>query len=321
MNILTLFERVLLPRLRGIDTKDFFNRVLSERKGNIPANFFPIDIWKENLSLGRVNFDDPKTREIFFHYSVGYTWAVTKPEYKIPEKLLPEIIDSEFPSTLPLAVLKTLPHWTGYVDLSQCPIKDGYGTDIEGFFITTVEHWSGRKGVTLLFPYDDTNAFPAAIFFPTDTPGLTMGDVLLVDPTIQRGMADLGVSGEEGLAALRKDGTITVFEKLLNVALFVAHEFGVEDNEKLSIEWKGKSLRRNGKHYSLRFLNAHKVLRVGERYVTERVYNGRINRHGRAATVRRAHWHGYWTGPRDDPEKRVLKVLWSKATVVAGTRK
>jgi hypothetical protein len=34
--------------------------------------------------------------------------------------------------------------------------------------------------------------------------------------------------------------------------------------------------------------------------------------------IRRAHWHGYWTGPKKEPEKRKFKLLWLHPILVGG---
>lgn len=39
----------------------------------------------------------------------------------------------------------------------------------------------------------------------------------------------------------------------------------------------------------------------------------------RAAHMRRAHWHHYWTGPRDQPENRKIILHWAAPTFVSGT--
>lgn len=39
----------------------------------------------------------------------------------------------------------------------------------------------------------------------------------------------------------------------------------------------------------------------------------------RAAHMRRAHWHHYWTGPRDQPENRKIILHWVAPTFVSGT--
>jgi hypothetical protein len=32
--------------------------------------------------------------------------------------------------------------------------------------------------------------------------------------------------------------------------------------------------------------------------------------HGKRPHMRKSHWHGYWTGPKKDPDKRKFTLLW-----------
>lgn len=318
MNILETVEKTLLPRLRAWDAKDFFNRILTETKGEIPPYFYPLEIWGENRGFQKgIDFSNLYYREMFWHASMTYCWQITKPEYQIPSELLADVLDSEFNGKLPLTVLKTIPHWTGYVDLSACPIKHPLPEEplIEGIFLSTVTHWSGKEGLTIVYPYND-GGFPQTLFFPFDE-GLTLEEVIASDPTIIRAAKEHNLDAEAAADILMRDGYRETYTKLLNVALFVAQEYDQQDAADFRNTFRLTKMKRSGKHYSLRFLNAHRKFPVGFDYLEEMEKRKKGQKtHGRAAHIRRAHWHYYLVGKRDAERKYILK--WLKAIVVSG---
>lgn len=322
MKILETVEKTLLPRLRAWDAKDFFNRILTEKKGEVPPYFYPIEIWGENRNWNnKIDLTNPYYREIFWHMSMAYCWQITKPEYQIPTELLPDVLDSEFNGKLPLSVLKTIPHWTGYVDLSACPIKHPLPEEptIEGIFLSTVTHWSGKEGLTIVYPYND-NGFPQTLFFPFDE-GLTLEEIIASDPTIVRAAKEYNIDTVKAVDILMRDGYRETYTKLLNVALFVAQEYELQDRADFRNTFRLTQMKRSGKHYSLRFLNAHRKFPVGVDYLEEIEKRKKGQKTtGRAAHIRRAHWHGYWTGARNSPNRQ-LKIKWIRTSVVSGSSK
>lgn len=321
MNILESVEKILLPRIRDWDAKDFFNRIITEKKGEIPPYFFPLEIWGENKGWNKpLDFSKKSVREMFWHASVTYSWMITKAEYVIPEILLPEILRSEFNGKLPLSVLRTIPHWTGYVNLSAFPIKQVLDDEpvIDGIFLSTVTHWGGKDGLTICYPYNE-DGWPQTLFFPFDG-DMTLEDVVREDPTIIRAAKELNITIDQAVEKLMDEGYGRVYTQLLNIALFVAQEYELQDRADFRNTHRLTQMKRTGKRYSLRFLNAHRKFPVGEDYLEpleSRQKGGKT--YGRVTHVRRAHWHGYWTGARNS-DHRQLKIKWIRASVVSGNK-
>lgn len=323
MNILECVEKSLLPRLKSWDAKDFFNRMITEYKGQVPTDFFPVEIWEKNRNWTTpIDFENHHIRQLFYVANITYCWMISKPEYVIPPQLLKEVVETEPSKVLPLSLLSTIPHWTGYVNLEGAGVKvdEGEDEEVSGILVSTVRNANGEQGVTVLFPYaKSTN--PQVFFIPF-AGNLTLHELVSADPSIVQAAKEFNITPQEAAVRLERDGQIGFYAKIVNVLLFIAQEFGLEERHQTYLNFKNKQLKRSGKKYSLSFLNAHRKYPVGFDYLTqvEKANSGR-GPTDRAAHTRRAHWHGYWTGSRTNPEAQQLKIHWIRRSVISATTK
>lgn len=322
MNILEIIEKMFYPALKNIQAKEFFNQVITEHKGVVPEGFYPPSIWEETVksipSMKGKGFDSYS----FFLLNMAYTWAITKSEYCIDPELLKAVMKSDLSNNLPLPVLKTIPHWTGYVDLTDNPISMEDG-DIEGFFISTVQNGGSVPGVTLFYPrcYKEGETV-GAVFFPFEE-GKGIMDCVVEDPAIAKAMREVNFSREMAFSDAAMLEEVEAVKKMLSIALLVASSYGEKDKSLVKSIFLRNYVRRSGKKYSLRFLNAHRKFAVGVEAAKElREARANAGPTDRAAHIRRAHYHGYWTGPRNDPNTpRTLRIKWIRETVVSATER
>lgn len=277
------------------------------------------------------------------------SWRLSQNIYRFEPELAQAIIDTPLAaSEVPVDILLRLPEWSLYIELPA-----GAGGLLEGLhgFWATLDYYDNFAPV-LQFVTCNTGDLERRLAAGSgmiegwngmsDHNALTLYDLPLVPGmTIQETLDDSmrqvkgALSNPDHLSrrsaleamaemdAIRDSETLAaeLFQPMLNLVLYLcAQEPDVEGGlPSRPVATKTKR--------GPRWFPAQKpaVREVGARVVkwirearAQSTSRGDGEASGRSVTphMRKAHWHGYWTGPRKDPEARNFSLKWLPPTPV-----
>jgi len=246
-------------------------------------------------------------------------WRVTQGIYRYDETLYRALVETPVTGRLPNELLYRLPEWCVYI---ETPIGlDLSGNPIRGAFAHL--EW-------------DANTAREELRFVLDAdlggePKLSPLVIHLGEWTLDEAIArSLGLAEHRG----RTRGMSVPLEVsrayesllpgLVSLLLYLCSE------EPDIIDWPPPQPRPKRTKRGWRLFPADKpttwevgvrlgaALRRAERHEEPREEPATARTHARPRPhIRRAHWHGFWTGPRSDPERRQLKLRWLPPIPVA----
>lgn len=232
------------------------------------------------------------------HHLMG--WRYSKGIYRFDSTIFSLLISSPPVGDLPAEVFKRLPEWTIYIETPES-LPDLPG--LHGFFVSLEYEISERnpehpEELRLLLDYED-GLFPVA---------MGLGD-WSVEESITMFLNENGTSPEfnarVGLKLARH------IRPLLSLVLWICSDAPEIDSDRVP----GISPTRPGEKKTKRgwrlFPAEHERLwtvggQTGEqlRRATENHVTGVPTGRHVVTHLRRGHWHGYWTGPRNIPAER-----------------
>lgn len=245
-------------------------------------------------------------------------WRVTKGVYCFDPSLMVELLEMPLEGNLPVDVFYRLPEWSVYI---QTPGLNIMG-DIDGFF-TFLEYdaKNGEHELRLVFVYANL--------------GVKSVIIHLGDWTLEEALRVMEEDREEALRlAGVNEGFLTADEQeefyrakaniitpFLNLVIYLCSE-----NADLPARpvhpsriptKKGKiQTAQEVRRWDVGVREGAALKRNGEGVRAEGGAGSEEGRSSPRPHYRRAHWHHYWTGPRDKPEDRKLIVKWLPPTLV-----
>jgi len=253
-------------------------------------------------------------------------WRVTQGVYRFDPEVYRAVIETPVTGDLPYDVLFNLPEWCVYI---ETPGLSFLGLPLSGFFAyLEYDVNDGRKELRLVL--DHTR--------PEDTVPVLMSQVIHLGPwslleSVERAMREAErVSRErwgstEPFPVEAAKQVYTGFMPLVSLLLYICSVNGeIGDGERRPTRPRTKKTRKGMRMFPPNQVTTWNVgVRMGAalrrakmsapRDTPEAGGEGK-QRSSPRAHVRRAHWHGYWTGPRDGEQKFVLK--WLSPVLVGG---
>lgn len=285
---------------------------------NLPAwCYLPFDVWIkaacESIRPGGV---DKRTLSNFAGaVSTIGTWRITRGIYRFDPDLMSEIIDTPVEGEIPCEVLRRLPEWCVYV---ETPGFECDGENIHGFF-AHLEKEENSDNEELVMLINTEKGCSLEIVHLGD---YSLDDGIRIALEKYGSYIPGGLSGEARAALMRRSGRR--LEPLLSLLLYLCSANADIGNDARKPRIPKPVRASNGKKKILAAGNT-RIWDVGER-VGAAIRRGReaARFSGGGATaggggskrphVRRAHWHGYWYGPREGD--RVFKFVWIPPTHV-----
>jgi len=271
---------------------------------------------------------DPRAFDVARVAGIG-AWRMTKGIYRFDPLLFEELWASEYEGPITLDPLRHLPEWSVYVEIPARPALGGE-FQLHGFF-AFLEHDmnSGHEELNFLWDMDDPDGKPALLSTvlhlgePTLQAAFEAGAeegrevVRRLDPGYTRELEELHGADLEELNRKSIELNMEIAKHALSLLLFLIASGDVRptrpDQPTKPHRPQPKKTR---KGVRLLAANALQTWDVGVRYgrlLAARQPTANAER-GRGAPkrphVRRAHWHGYWVGPRSKPEERRLELRW-----------
>lgn len=256
---------------------------------------------------------DKMISDSYYKIAVG-PWRFTQSIYRFDEDLLKSISTTPVSGDLPCDLLRRIPEWGIYVDLT--PASELHGIKAYGFWANVIS-FKGCEELRVSLDVDGDNfLFPLIV---------RLGDWSL-EEAVLRPLSDIDETAKSnGVELTSIDGTTwaginmtSISEPLVSIVLYICSD-GVEyrDSERPS----KPSVRTNRMFPEgmLRVPSEPRVWRLGEK-------TGKAIREARAAGkcgsakaphIRRAHWHRFWKGPMDGDRELVAKFI---APTLVGAR-
>jgi hypothetical protein len=248
-------------------------------------------------------------------------WRVTQGIYRFDPDVYAEVIDTPITGDLPHDVLFNLPEWCIYI---ETPGLEFLGKPLTGFF-TLLEYDAGKGRKEMRFVLDYTQ--------PGDERPQMMPQSIHLGPwplleSIDRALEEaeqvtkINPMFEPALEFPEESAKIMQgsFEPLVSLVLYICSvNSDIGTGERRPEKPKPKKTRKGIRLFSpqqatvwdvgIRMGAALRKAReaAGERELREGISD--MQRTSPKSHVRRAHWHGYWTGPREGQQKFVLKWL------------
>jgi len=252
-------------------------------------------------------------------------WRVTQGVYRFDPDVYREVIDTPLTGDIPHNILFALPEWCVYVETPGLTVKDQV---LRGYF-AHLEHDvnTGRKELRLVLDFDQDKIRLLSV-------ALHLGDWPLVR-SIELALAEANrhanqVPGQNPAsinAPLVADHLKDDYTPLVSLLLYICSVAG----EIAAGDRRPGNPRPQKTKRGLRIFPAPRVsvwdvgVRMGAalRKAKETVRSDNIpgpgsekQRSSPRSHVRRAHWHGYWSGPRDGERK--LNLQWMPPILVRG---
>lgn len=238
------------------------------------------------------------------------TWRTTMGLYRMDASVLEELWHTPVAGELPTEVLERLPEWCVYV---ETPGREIGGEPLAGFYahLESDSH-DGRQELRLLVDYESGNLVGVALHLGGDLRKALDSMLAESDRNARRsGVLDVI------LDVVKRREKMLAIEPLVSVVLYLCSE-AAEISDR-----KDPNRTPAGFRDPVRTPNAPTVwetaARLGEALRAARAVAAASGDGSHAAPrphIRRAHWHHFWTGPKDGDRKLVLR--WLHPILVAG---
>lgn len=241
-------------------------------------------------------------------------WRYTQSIYRINEDLFQGLIETAPKGNLPVSVLMRIPEWCVYIETPGLKHND---VELHGFF-AHLEWNTKTESAELRLLLDKANGFYVFI--------LHMGNWTIMEASgkaVQKSREIALSKGEHELASLLSDEyiatqTVQIYP-LISLLLYVCSD-GVE--YRASNKPANPQPKRTRRYGWKLFPAAHpRVWNLGDKTGEQLKRNvaewERSTEHkGVRPHMRRAHWHTFYAGPRD--QDREVRVKWIVQLMIAG---
>lgn len=255
------------------------------------------------------------------------TWRMTLGIYRFDPDVYPALLESPVPNELPAETFERLPQWCVYVETPNLPADCSTcynGIPIIGFWALLDWRVTDRPNPELcltLYPHVENLDIKNMLFAPAATIVLRQGwDIA---EALRFSYSNVGGLFDPIQAARIATQVRPLIDRCLSLLLWLCSDEPDLSNvhgEPVSVS--NPAPRRVKKIDRLTPPAGPTVVHVASRIggeIRESVRSHESDGAGiqrRKAHIRRAHWHGYWTGPRTGT--REFKTRWQPPILVSG---
>ncbi len=236
-------------------------------------------------------------------------WRPTQGIYRFDETLYQALIDTPISGDLPVDVLMHLPEWCVYIETPGLTIDDD---TLDGFFAHL--EWDAntqRQELRLLLDITKPDGY------------LLLPVPIHLTGTLREGIEAASIEAQRQAWRLKrpdigdilKEIPALPFEPLVSLLLYLCVEevdFGGEGRPEHPQPKRTKKGWRLFPAKSVRQWDVGVRLGTALRRATSaaETADSEGSRHRPRPHVRKAHWHSFWTGPKDDTDQRKIRVKW-----------
>jgi len=280
--------------------------------------FIPYGLWVKVLydHFGADKFEMDSTHETFETMVTLGTWRYTQGSYVFDKDFMAALAESDLSGDLPTSVLMRLPEWCVYVSTPNLVSIDNE-TPVHGFFARLDRQIVGTKITDYLYIRLDTDFTPLTIPIILDGRSISAALENLLSGYDAEKLASEPDAPPEGL--LSKDQLIEnvtgYMKPLISLLLYLCSDEPEIDNSRvpgISPSCPApKKIKGTYKVFPAQNITIWNVgQQLGETLRKAGYYTGSSTPgHHKRPHLRRAHWHGYWTGPRTGDRRFSLKWL------------
>lgn len=254
-------------------------------------------------------------------------WRLTRQVYAMDADLERELIDSEPATKIPAEILHRLPYQSFYVQTADISV---FGHKIDGFFVTLEYDVKNGEHELRLLPVSADLSFilPLSLHINCETIGEAFDRY--EDVTNQRSLEFLGVEYKNlintpikkmGVDVTRQSAKTAIQELLPIVVYICSTDNDIRERKpakpKPSVDAAAKPQPTQKTEPTAKKINFWDVgVRIGpalKKYHEHQVTRGSTHEGSHTPKrphIRRAHYHSFWTGHRNDEANRELVVKW-----------
>ena len=287
--------------------------------------FLPMSGWLAIAGTGHEGEPSLQTALRAAQIAAPVTWSYTKGIYEFDPEVYTELLASEFTGRLPSEALLRLPEWAVYI---KTPLLEEDGIDIEGFF-ATLEFDYERAWAELRLFIDKKDGSPLSPLV------MHLGD-WSIDESLNRMIQEAKWQIEKNRIDVEAEEIDREFDsisrwsrRLLPLVLYLCTDEPEIENPELP-DWMPQNPGLKKIRGEMRLMPSRKVhhfmvgRKTGDALRSARKQMREHEASGRSVTphIRRAHWHGFWTGPRKGPESIHQKYIfkWLAPILVQGSK-
>lgn len=240
-------------------------------------------------------------------------WRITKGIYKFDETLLAELIDMPLEGTLPADIFYQLPEWCIYI---LTPGMKYLEKEIDGFFVyLECDANDNRHELRLVFVSADLECSPLPIHLGKGTVEDCIYSVFEEERRVRENFFKINFKTPDEHKSYI-DKLVKEVVGYINLVLYIC---SVNSDLPERPVHPIKKPRRKGKVQTAQEIKLWDVgVRIGPALrsvrTTEQESSSQedddLTRRSPRPHYRRAHWHHYWTGPKNKPEERKLILKW-----------
>lgn len=248
--------------------------------------------------------------------SVLAPWRLSKEVYVINEDIKDLLFEQKDDIDIPVDILMHLPYQCFYVELHNTYFDN---EKIHGFFVSldyNVKLHERDLKLTFLSENGDSFTYPIDLDAGTIENSIKKLNEQLAEHA--KGNKKLEKYAEADPA--KDEETITFIKQVMQVVLYILAQNAeiAPDEEQATVTKRGKVIK--DKYSEIRKWD------VGERIgATIRQQKMKASDSDSEPTthnsprphMRRGHWHHFWTGPKNEPENRLLVLRWLSPMVIA----
>jgi hypothetical protein len=221
-------------------------------------------------------------------------WKYCQGIYRFSPELLSALADSPVSGDLPSDVLFRLPEWCVYV---ETPGMTCYGKPLHGFW-AHLEHDmnNGQDELRFLLDFDDEQS---ATILHIGQWSVEKALLRSLEESITQAKMYGGIDVPEGLESVAPDLAAQI-SPLVSVLLYLCSSEPDIDGHTPGSTPGYPHLRKTKNGFRLFEPEKPRLWRVGEKIGEQlrQAHSGVQTGRTVATHIRRAHWHGFWTGPR-----------------------
>jgi hypothetical protein len=254
-------------------------------------------------------------------------WRVTKGIYRFDPDVYQEIIATPVTGDIPHEILFELPEWCVYIETPGMMAE--HEQKVMGFFAhLEYDVKEERKELRLLLDVDGPKG-PLLVPYPLHLGSWSLDESInRMEAKARENVAKAYGSGvEPSESDMVSHADIRAFcEPLLSLLLYLCSSNGeIGDSGRRPANPRPVKTKRGPRTFSAAQVITWDVgvrmgaaIRRGRMTPAREPYEGEPTGRMVRSHIRRAHWHGYWTGPKKEPEKRKFKLLWLHPILVGG---
>jgi len=246
-------------------------------------------------------------------------WRLSQGIYRFDSDVFTAIVTTPLTREIPFETLLRLPEWAVYIETPGLAHPLFRDATVHGFW-ASLEEDTRSRGVELRLLFDaEAGLFSVPLHL---LPGKPLADCIadFVEVGLVHALKENSIAGtvwDEIVARARDKETVEAIAPFVNLVLYLcADQPDIDGEPSRARPEKTKRGRRwfpadKPRIWQAGFRIAQWLRRAREARDIARG-EGEGGQSGAAVVphVRRAHWHGFWTGPRDKPDARTFSIRW-----------